>query len=60
VSQPGKQKGNSVDTLDLNQAVGESAGNSTPVIGYSVTYAIGNVILPLLGPVVVALAAALR
>jgi aspartate-alanine antiporter len=35
------------------------AGNSTPVIGYSVTYAIGNVILPLLGPVVVLLAAAL-
>jgi aspartate-alanine antiporter len=41
-------------------AVVSVAGNSTPVIGYSVTYAIGNVILPLLGPVVVALAAALR
>jgi len=35
------------------------SGNSTPVIGYSVTYAIGNVILPLLGPVVVIMAAAL-
>ena len=35
------------------------AGNSTPVIGYSVTYAISNIILPLLGPVVVVLAAAL-
>jgi uncharacterized transporter YbjL len=41
-------------------AVVSVAGNSTPVIGYSVTCAIGNVILPLLGPVVVALAAALR
>jgi uncharacterized transporter YbjL len=35
------------------------AGNTTPVIGYSVTYAISNIILPLLGPVVVVLAAAL-
>jgi putative transport protein len=40
-------------------AVVSIAGNSTPVIGYSVTYAIGNVILPLLGPVVVVMAAAL-
>lgn len=32
------------------------AGNSTPVIGYTVTYAISNVLLPLLGPVVVAMA----
>lgn len=29
------------------------AGNSTPVIGYTVTYAISNVLLPLLGPIVV-------
>jgi aspartate-alanine antiporter len=29
------------------------AGNSTPVIGYTVTYAISNVLLPLMGPVVV-------
>lgn len=32
------------------------AGNSIPVIGYTVTYAISNVLLPLMGPVVVALA----
>ncbi|WP_018184604.1 aspartate-alanine antiporter [Kaistia granuli] len=31
------------------------AGNSTPVIGYTVTYAISNVLLPLMGPVVVGL-----
>lgn len=29
------------------------AGNSTPVIGYTVTYAISNVLLPLMGPAVV-------
>ncbi|CAM5216184.1 Aspartate-alanine antiporter OS=Bosea thiooxidans OX=53254 GN=SAMN05660750_01448 PE=3 SV=1 [Bosea thiooxidans] len=29
------------------------AGNSTPVIGYTVTYAISNVLLPLMGPLVV-------
>ena len=40
-------------------ALVSAAGNSTPVIGYSVTYPISNVILPLLGPVVVAMAAAL-
>ncbi len=38
-------------------AVIEKAGNSTPVIGYTVTYAISNVLLPLMGSVVVALAA---
>ncbi|MDT1061070.1 aspartate-alanine antiporter [Paracoccus sp. CPCC 101403] len=32
------------------------AGNGTPVIGYTVTYAIANVLLPLMGPIVVALA----
>ena len=36
------------------------AGNSIPVIGYTVTYAVSNVLLPLLGPVVVVMAAALR
>lgn len=38
-------------------AVTAAAGNSTPVVGYTVTYAISNVLLPLLGPVVVGLAA---
>lgn len=36
-------------------ALVSQAGNSTPVIGYTVTYAISNVLLPLLGPIVVAL-----
>ncbi|MFV0678747.1 aspartate-alanine antiporter [Ottowia sp.] len=40
-------------------ALVEKAGNGTPVIGYTVTYAISNVILPLMGPVVVGLAMAM-
>lgn len=32
-----------------------AAGNATPVIGYTVTYAISNVLLPLAGPVLVGL-----
>jgi len=40
-------------------ALTNAAGNSTPVIGYTITYAISNVLLPLLGPIAVALAAAL-
>ncbi|WP_277186227.1 aspartate-alanine antiporter [Caballeronia sp. BR00000012568055] len=31
-------------------------GNATPVIGYTITYAISNVLLPLLGPLVVGIA----
>lgn len=33
-----------------------ASGNSTALVGYTVTYAISNVLLPLLGPVVVGLA----
>jgi len=33
-----------------------ASGNSTPVVGYTATYAISNVLLPLLGPLVVGLA----
>ena len=33
-----------------------AAGNSTPLIGYTVTYALSNVLLPLLGPVMVGIA----
>ncbi|WP_322015134.1 aspartate-alanine antiporter [Paraburkholderia sp. J12] len=33
------------------------AGNSIPVIGYTITYALSNILLPLMGPVVVGLAA---
>jgi putative transport protein len=32
------------------------AGNSTPVIGYTITYALSNILLPLMGPLVVGLA----
>ncbi|MBB3316666.1 aspartate-alanine antiporter [Rhizobium sp. BK181] len=35
------------------------AGSSIPVIGYTVTYAISNVLLPLMGPIIVGVAAAL-
>jgi len=40
-------------------ALTNAAGNSTPVIGYTITYAISNVLLPLLGPIAVAMASAL-
>ncbi|CAG9176078.1 Aspartate/alanine antiporter [Cupriavidus laharis] len=40
-------------------ALTSAAGNGTPVIGYTITYAISNVLLPLLGPVSVAMAGAL-
>ncbi len=33
-----------------------AAGNSTPLIGYTVTYALSNVVLPLLGPLMVGIA----
>lgn len=39
-------------------ALVSNAGNSIPVIGYTVTYAISNVLLPLMGPVVVSMAVA--
>ncbi|MEJ8852065.1 aspartate-alanine antiporter [Variovorax rhizosphaerae] len=32
------------------------AGNTTPLLGYTITYAISNVVLPLMGPLIVALA----
>lgn len=40
-------------------ALVSQAGNGTPVIGYTVTYAFSNVLLPLMGPLVVALGTAL-
>lgn len=36
-------------------AVQAAAGNTTPLIGYTITYAISNVLLPLLGPIIVGL-----
>lgn len=40
-------------------ALTNAAGNGTPVIGYTITYAISNVLLPLLGPIAVVMASAL-
>jgi aspartate-alanine antiporter len=45
----------STPAINATEAV---AGNPVPVIGYTVTYAIANVLLPLLGPVFVAVFAA--
>jgi putative transport protein len=41
----------STPAINATEAV---AGNPVPVIGYTVTYAIANVVLPLLGPIFVA------
>jgi uncharacterized transporter YbjL len=45
----------STPAINATEAV---AGNTVPVIGYTVTYAIANVLLPLLGPIFVAAFAA--
>ena len=45
--------GQQASTPAIN-ATEAAAGNSVPVIGYTVTYAIANVLLPLLGPIFVA------
>ena len=42
------------------KATEAAAGNSVPVVGYTVTYAIANVLLPLLGPLFVAAFAAMN
>jgi AspT/YidE/YbjL antiporter-like protein len=42
------------------KATEAAAGNSVPVVGYTVTYAIANVLLPLLGPLFVAAFAAMH
>lgn len=34
-------------------AVQTAAGNTTPLIGYTITYALSNVLLPMLGPLIV-------
>ncbi|MEZ2348389.1 hypothetical protein [Terriglobus sp. RCC_193] len=41
-------------------AVTTVAGNSIPIIGYTITYAISNVLLPLLGPLLIGIAALLH
>lgn len=40
-------------------AVQQTAGNTTPLMSYTVVYAMSNVVLPLLGPIVVAMSGAL-
>jgi putative transport protein len=40
-------------------AIQSAAGNATPLMSYTIVYALSNVVLPLLGPVVVAMAKAL-
>ncbi|QSN61818.1 aspartate-alanine antiporter [Caballeronia sp. M1242] len=46
--------GQQCSTPAISALVGVT-GNATPVIGYTITYAISNVLLPLLGPLVVGL-----
>ncbi|SDL16450.1 aspartate-alanine antiporter [Glycomyces sambucus] len=41
-------------------AVQAAAGNATPLMAYTIVYAFSNVVLPLLGPIVVAMAHALQ
>jgi putative transport protein len=43
-------------TAALN-AILEEADSSAPVVGYTVTYGVGNVLLTLWGPVIVAMLA---
>jgi AspT/YidE/YbjL antiporter-like protein len=45
----------STPAINATEAI---AGNPVPVIGYTVTYAIANILLPLLGPIFVAAFAA--
>lgn len=41
-------------------AIQNACGNSTPLLGYTITYAISNVVLPLMGPLIVGLASSLQ
>ena len=47
----------STPAINATEAI---AGNPVPVIGYTVTYAIANILLPLLGPIFVAAFAAMH
>ncbi|NUT33646.1 MAG: aspartate-alanine antiporter [Hamadaea sp.] len=40
-------------------AVQQAAGNTTPLMSYTIVYALSNVVLPLMGPIIVALSGAL-
>lgn len=41
-------------------AIQNAAGNATPLLGYTITYAISNVILPLMGPLIVGIVSAMH
>lgn len=41
-------------------AIQNAAGNTTPLLGYTITYAISNVILPLMGPLIVGIVSAMQ
>lgn len=41
-------------------AIQNACGNTTPLLGYTITYAISNVVLPLMGPLIVGLASSLQ
>ena len=47
--------GQHVSTPAISAILG-SSGSSVPLLGYTVTYAIANVLLPVLGPIIVSLA----
>jgi putative transport protein len=47
--------GQQCSTPAISALVGVT-GNATPVIGYTITYALSNVLLPLMGPLIVGLA----
>jgi putative transport protein len=47
--------GQQCSTPAISALVGVT-GNATPVIGYTMTYAISNILLPLMGPVIIGLA----
>ncbi|UDG77106.1 aspartate-alanine antiporter [Achromobacter sp. 77] len=47
--------GQHVSTLAIS-AILTASGSSVPLLGYTVTYAIANVLLPVLGPIIVSLA----
>lgn len=47
--------GQHVSTPSIS-AIMSSSGSSVPLLGYTVTYAVANVLLPVLGPIIVSLA----
>ncbi|PSK95911.1 aspartate-alanine antiporter [Murinocardiopsis flavida] len=53
----GAVAGQQCSTPAISQIL-STAGNSVPMISYTITYAISNILLPLMGPVTVALAGA--